>query len=319
MFSAAAPVSGPLALLLLPLASAVCLGQAGETKRMHKLLLALALTWIPAVALLFMQPTGESLSAGVALLLLALASIISLYSPFLLVTPHLQARVGPGGARGRVMLTLAASWIPLLFAYLGGGQSLGLVGVPVMVMGCSMLGVLPLLHALLPVPELQDLAASMGLYPTWMGWRGNEITLTRQGRLKLSIVFPASIPGLFAAKRGQRSTLPLLGDAVLDQTLELSLPGGLAQLAERPALLLEAVHGAGARVTPKGISMDRTLDKAAIRADPRALFAQVLSEVHAVRALARCLTGPSVSASSVSATEEQHPKAQDPSKAQPAG
>lgn len=48
--------------------------------------------------------------------------------------------------------------------------------------------------------------------------------------------------------------------------------------------------------------MDRTLDKAAIRADPKALFAQVLSEVQAVRALARCLTGPSVTA-----TEEQHP------------
>lgn len=109
----------------------------------------------------------------------------------------------------------------------------------------------------------------------------------RRPLLTLKMPFPTRIPGLFASKRvqGVPATRPLLGDAVLDSTLELALPDSLMHLSQEPSLLLQAVHGAQAQVNEDGISLNRQLDKAAFRANPQAAMAQVQEELAAIAAL----------------------------------
>jgi hypothetical protein len=171
--------------------------------------------------------------------------------------------------------------------------ALGLLGVAFAALGSLAsivllaLALWPILKELPPIPELLPLVAALELEATNEGWVGQDLFVGRRGQLTLDMPFSEPIPGLFAIKRGQGATAtrPLLGDAVLDSTLELALPQPLQHLTQDPSLLLEAVHGAEAEVSEHGISLNRQLDKAALRANPSAAREQVLAEIRAIRKL----------------------------------
>lgn len=291
--AAFAPVTGPLAVLLLPTLTSVVLIQAGQRRMLAQLLSTLALT-LPTGVLLLRADLQGSLAPVVGGGLLALGVLVALFSPLWLAAKAVRRRRGTLAAGGRVLLALHGAWAPLLLLLLllGGMGTMSPLAwlVPPALLALSLSSIAPFLLALPPVPELEDLAADLGLEAKAHGWQGGGIALSRKGRLTLELSFPQEIPGLYATTRGQHSALPLLGDAVLDHTLELSLPEHLGTLQEEPALLLEAVHGAGARVDGHGIHLSRALDTKAFRDAPDQAREQVLAQVQAIRRLFAALT-----------------------------
>lgn len=279
-----APMSGPLAFVLLPLVSVVGLVRA----KRWPLLAALGGAIVASGVLAFVTASlGFGAARSVEILGVAAGATfmgICLSAPSWLALV-LWSRNGPTWrpVLYAVALVLCGAGLPLL--------SLGLFGVSTGALGLF-LGVIvmaiaawPLLRVLPPIPELLPLAEALKLLPDNQGWSGPGLYLSRRGQLHIQLPFSAEIPGLFATKRGPKATLPLLGDAVLDNTLELRLPQDLRGLAEAPTLLLEAVHGAQATVEPGGVTMNRALDTAAFKADPKGSLDRVLAEVQAIRAL----------------------------------
>lgn len=284
--------TGPMVLLLMPLLAVFGLAQA-KAIGMLKRLSATLLTTIPVgILLIAFEPVGASISRILGMVLVSIGVLICLFSPLWLAAKLLQPRIGTWKTGGAILLALHGICAPMLLLVLGGAGSIGgsgippwLIALPIGLVIFALLAVLPLLYALPPIPELEPLAADLGLTKTFKGWQGNGIFLSRRGALRMQLDFSSPIPGLYAAKRGQSSTLPLLGDAVLDQTLELSLPKDQAALAQEPSLLLEAIHGAGAQLSPSGLSLTRKLDRARFKADPQGNKERVLSELRSVRAL----------------------------------
>lgn len=268
------------------------------SKRWPMLMVSGGAVCVPALlafAAIVLPPTGSEYTEALILFPVATFAMVSLSAPmwpalaFWRQERPLWQLIAYGFA-----LVLVALGLPLLSLSLlgmGAGLVVNLGAAALLALCCW-----PLIKVLPPLPELLPLVQALQLEAENDGWRGDGVFIGRRGQLTLSIPFATPIPGLFATKRGQSSkaqSRPLLGDAVLDSTLELSLPESLAHLAEQPALLLEAVHGAQAQVSEHAVSLNRQLDKDAFKADPYGARDQILSELHAVRELAQRLQEPS--------------------------
>ncbi len=301
--------TGPMVLLLMPLLAVFGLAQA-KAIGMLKRLSATLLTTIPlGILLIAFEPIGASISRILGMVLVSIGVLICLFSPLWLAAKLLQPRIGTWKTGGATLLALHGLCAPMLLLVLGGAGTVGgtgippwLIAIPLGLVLLALLSVLPLLYALPPIPELEPLAADLGLTKTFRGWQGDGIFLSRRGALRMQLDFATPIPGLYAAKRGQSATRPLLGDAVLDQTLELSIPDDHMGLIQEPALLLEAVHGAGAVFSAQGARLERRLDTKAWKRDPEGQCAQVQAELNAVRALFQ-----SLGAAELAPAKEQHP------------
>lgn len=284
-FAVLAPLVSVLGLVLLPLASLIGMWRAKRWRLLFEFGAALLSTGLVAGLALAIVHDDSMLLEGVSLLAMWCFVLVCLSSPtWPAITLWGERRPrwhSLGYAAGLVACSIALPLgltvsVGVAFAPLGALASMGLLA----------LAVRPLLSVLPPVPELIPLATALDLEPTKEGWRGADLFLSKRGHLTLDLPFGAPIPGLFVAKRGPHSQgLRLLGDPVLDNLLELALPETLQHLVREPTLLLEAVHGAKARVDKDGISLNQHLDKTAFRSDPRRERDRILEEIRSIRAL----------------------------------
>jgi hypothetical protein len=287
------PLLNVLGMVLLPLASLVGMWRAKRWRLLFEFGAALLSTGLVAGLALAIGHDDSALLEGISLVAMCCFVVVCLSSPtWLAITLWGEQRPrwhALGYAAGLVACSIA---LPLgLMVSVGVGFApLGILASMVLLA----LAVWPLLKGLPPVPELIPLATALDLEPTKEGWRGADLFLSKRGHLTLDLPFGTPISGLFAAKRGQQSQgLRLLGDPVLDNLLELALPEPLQHMAQEPTLLLEAVHGAKARVDKDGISLNQHLDKVAFRSDPRGERDRVLNEIRAIRALHTALQSAS--------------------------
>ena len=273
MYAILSPLIGPLAVLVSPLLSIAAIWRA----KRWPLLLFLRL--------------GVVLTSGVAAAFTSEVAWVGFFG-VCLSSPLWMALTLWGKGRSRwvplaygLALTLAGVVVPTLLT-LFVGVHLGSLGLVISVIALFF-GSWPILKQIPPIPELLPLVEALQLERSNEGWRGADVYLGRRGQLTLDLPFSAAIPGLFARKRGQiaASGHPLLGDPVLDSTLELALPSGFASLSLDPTLLLEAVHGAQVQVSESGLSLNRQLDGAAFKADPTASRDRVLRELESAREL----------------------------------
>ena len=294
LVAALSAVSGA-SLVLLPLIGLVGLALSRELE----LLKRLGGVWAFSALLALLIAFSDKLAFNAylyALLPLALSfvaigcALLVLSSPLWLASKTLAGRVGRWQTAVAMNLSrlglIGAALLPLSPDFLAEFPTLTF-GPPALALAAS----LPLLLLLTPLPELEVLAADLGLVKTFKGWELEGISLSRRGVLRAELPFSTPIPGLFAHRRGQaaQSTHPLLGDPVLDSALELALPAAYQGLAQDPSLLLAAVHGAQAQVNEEGLSIKRQLDSAAFRADPIAASQEVLQELESARALHRAI------------------------------
>lgn len=292
MFAILSPLLGPLALVVSPIVSVIAFWRAERWPMLFRLGLGIVLTAATG-ALFGFAGSGLTGMDTQMLFSFVMGAVMIGFVGICLSSPIWLALTLWGEGRPKwhsvgyaLLLLLAGAIMPFLLTALVG-ISIGGLGLLVSVVALFF-AAWPILKQLPPVPELYPLVDALDLEPTNEGWTGSGVFLSRRGQLTLDLHFSAHIPGLFAAKRGQlaqASAHPLLGDAVLDSTLELALPGAFQHLADEPTLLLEAVHGAQAHVSESGLCINRQLDKAAFKADPYGSRDRVLRELEAAEAL----------------------------------
>ncbi len=308
LFTMLAPAFGPAAAVLLPIAALVALARSKRGGFFVGMLASFVVWTTLAFVLSISDPRAQTPLGQLAPALALLAFLGALLSPFIAAAPLLRSRFGSAKAAGLLFVGAAGALGPAIGLSLKG--EIGPLGallehslqtLPFVL--CSIVAMLPLLWALPPHPELEALAQRLGLQRRWWGWEGEDLRLSRRGLLSLDLHFQKEIPGLHAAKRGQHSTLPLLGDPVLDNTLELSLPQGLGEILQDPTQLLEAVHGAGAVLTPQGLHMEQQVAKL-LREDTARQAARIHAQIVAARALHREIEAQSLARGS----EDVHPQ-----------
>jgi hypothetical protein len=287
MFAILSPLTGPLAMLISPLVSVVAIWRAKRWPMLFLLGLSMVGSAAIAAGSLAIQAPFPDLAQFVGASAMISFVGICLSSPLWLALTLWGEGRPKWHLLGYAMLLLSVGGIvPVLLTALVG-VSIGALGLVVSAVAMFFTA-WPILKQLPPIPELYPLVEALDLQPTNEGWRGSGVFVSRRGQLTLDLHFSAPIPGLFAAKRGhsaQASEHPLLGDAVLDSTLELALPSVFQHLVDEPSLLLEAVHGAQAHVSESGLRINRQLDKAAFKADPYGSRDRVLRELEAAEAL----------------------------------
>lgn len=293
MYAILSPLIGPLAVLVSPLLSVVAVWRAKRWRLLYFLGLGIVLTAGVGTALAFGGALleGAPSQAAPPYWFTTAAALVG-FLGICLSSPLWMALTLWGEGRSRwaalgygLALTLAGVLVPTLLTALVGVH-LGGLGLVISVIALFF-GSWPILKQIPPIPELLPLVEALQLEPTNEGWRGADVYLGRRGQLTLDLPFRAPIPGLFARKRGQLgpSEHPLLGDAVLDSTLELALPSAFSHLTQDPALLLEAVHGAQVEVGETGLHLKRQLDRAAFKADPWGSRDRVLRELESAQEL----------------------------------
>lgn len=273
LFTMFTPAFGSFALFMLPTAALIALWYMQRGKHLILMLVGYALAAILMIFCAEQDPRSHSFVGQIGIALGAAMFVLSMLSTLLVASQILRERVGFAKTTGLLLLAGAGALAPLIQMWgradLGPAtRVLGGMGPALQFLPLSVLAAAPALLVLPPNPEIEALARRLGMKPGLLGWQAGGLTLSRRGRLKLKRLFKAPIAGLFAAPRTQKSSRPLLGNVVLDQTLELSLPPELQGLIQAPGLLMEAVHGSGAVLSAQGLNLDRRLDRGTLRADP---------------------------------------------------
>lgn len=292
MYAILSPLMGPIALVVSPIVSVIAIWRAERWPMLFRLGLGIVLMAATG-ALAGFAGSGMGGANPEMLFSFVMGAVMIGFVGICLSSPLWLALTLWGEGRPKwhslgyaLLLLLAGGIAPVLLTGLVG-VSFGALGLVISVIALFFAS-WPILKRLPPIPELYPLVEALQLQPTNEGWRGSGVFLSRRGQLTLDLHFGTPIPGLFAAKRGQNAQAgehPLLGDAVLDSTLELALPSAFQHLVEEPSLLLEAVHGAQAQVSESGLHINRQLDKAAFKADPYGSRDRVLRELEAAEAL----------------------------------
>ncbi|MFT5586269.1 MAG: hypothetical protein ACI9VR_003866 [Cognaticolwellia sp.] len=188
-------VTGPVVVVFFPILTFVVLAKQrafGMVKRLGASLLCT----VPTGALLVEFQFLGGISTVLGALLLATGYLVALSSPLWLAAKLLRPRIGTWRTGAATLLAVHGISVPVLLLLLlgfGGVASAWSYLLPLILVLLALLCCLPLLYALPPRPELEPLAADLGLTKTFKGWAGDGISLSRRGRLEIWLPFSSPI------------------------------------------------------------------------------------------------------------------------------